>query len=72
MGISTVRIKMHDGVKRELQQVRYIPALKRNLILLGILDSKGYEYKAPGGVLKVTRGCLVVMKGLIENGLYVL
>lgn len=72
MGISTVRIKMHDGVKRVLQQVRYIPALKRNLILLGTLDSKGYEYKASGGVLKVTRGCLVVMKGLIENGLYVL
>ena len=42
-GIWTVRIKMFDGVERVLQQVRYIPTLKRNLISLGTLDSKGYE-----------------------------
>ena len=67
----TVRTKMHDGIERLLQQVRYIPSLKRNLISLGTLDKRGYEYKASGGVMTVTRGCLVVMKGHIENGLYV-
>ena len=63
---------MFDGVERVLHQVRYIPTLKRNLISLGILDDKGYSYKASCGVLKVSRGCLVLIKGTIENGLYIL
>ena len=67
-----MRLRLHDGAERVLQQVRYIPGLKRNLISLGTLDAKGYSYKAFGGVLKVTKGCLVVMKGNLENGLYVL
>ena len=46
--------------------------MKRNLVSLGTLDVKGYSYKASDGVMKVTKGCLVVMKGVIENGLYVL
>ena len=72
MGIGTVRIKMHDGVERVLQKVRYIPRLKRNLISLGTLDVKGFNYKASSGVLSVTKGRMVVMKGNIENGMYVL
>ena len=46
-----------DGVEKVLQQVRYIPGLKRNLISLGTLDVKGYLYKAFGGMLKVSKGC---------------
>lgn len=72
LGIGTVRIKRHDGIERVLQEVRYIPGLKRNLISLGTLDVKGFNYKAFGGVLRVTKGCLVVMKGIIESGLYML
>ena len=68
-GIGTVRLKLHDGVERMLQQVRCIPGLKRNLISLGTLDTNGYTYKAFGAILKVTKGCLVVMKGNMENGL---
>lgn len=41
MGIGIVRIKMHDSVERILQQVKYIPGLKRNLVSLGTLDGKG-------------------------------
>ena len=36
------------------------------------MDFNGYSYKAEGGVLRVTRGSLVVMKGIKENGLYIL
>ena len=72
MSIGSVRIKMFNSVERVIHQVRYIPALKRNLISLGMLDSKGYSYKASKGILKVSKGCLPVMKGVIENGLYVL
>ena len=63
LGIGTMRIKMHDGIEKVLHQVRYIPSLKRNLISLGTLYKKGYEYKASGRVLRVTNGFLLVMKG---------
>ena len=48
---------MYDEVERVLQEVRYIPGLKRNLISLGTLDMKGFSYKASGGILKVFNGC---------------
>lgn len=63
---------MYDGIERVLQQVRHILGLKRNLISLGTFDIKGYSYKASGGVMRVTKGCLVIMKGVIDNGIYVL
>ncbi|PON40738.1 hypothetical protein TorRG33x02_339640, partial [Trema orientale] len=61
--IGTVKIKMFDGVIRTLGGVRHVPDLKRNLISLSTLDSKGYKYTSEGGVLKVSKGALVVMKG---------
>ena len=36
-GISTVHIKMFNGIVRELKEVSYVPQLKRNLILVGAL-----------------------------------
>ena len=38
-GMSTVRIKMFDGIVRELKEVRYVPQLKRNLISVGALEA---------------------------------
>ena len=32
-GVGTIQIKMFDGMVRELKEVRYVPQLKRNLIL---------------------------------------
>jgi hypothetical protein len=73
-GKGSIRIKMFDGTIRTLTDVRYIPKMKRNLISLSALDDKGYKYSGGGGVLKVTKGSLVVMKGDIKkaNGLYYL
>ena len=62
-GIRTIKIKMYDGVIKTLGDVRHVPDLKRNLISLSTLDSKGYKYISEGGVLKISRGSLVVMKG---------
>ncbi|CAN1141484.1 Retrovirus-related Pol polyprotein from transposon TNT 1-94 [Linum perenne] len=42
-GIRSVQIKMFDGAVRTLTDVRHIPDLKRNLISLSTLDSKGYK-----------------------------
>ena len=40
-GIGTVRIKMDDGIVRELKEVRYVPQLKRNFISVGALEALG-------------------------------
>ncbi|GJT43737.1 retrovirus-related pol polyprotein from transposon TNT 1-94 [Tanacetum coccineum] len=61
-GIGTIRIKMHDGVVRTLIDVRLVPDLKKNLISLGVLDSKDFKYTSENGVLRVSKGALVVMK----------
>nr|AAT44282.1 putative polyprotein [Oryza sativa Japonica Group] len=53
-GIGTVQIKMFDGCIRTLSDVQHIPNLKRSLISLY-------------GILKVTKGSLVVMKVDIKS-----
>lgn len=63
---------MHDGEDRVLQNVRFVPELKMNLISLGTLETNGCTFKSENGVMKVTRGSLVVMKGIMVNSLYVL
>lgn len=40
-----------------------VPDLKKNLIPFGALDSNGCKYTAEGGMMKVSKGALVVMKG---------
>ena len=46
IGMGTIKIKMSDGVVRTLEEVRHIPDMRKNLISLGTLDSKGYSYKS--------------------------
>ena len=46
--------------------------MKKNLILLRVLDFQGYKYSVEDGVLKVSKGALVVFKGKLVNGLYLL
>lgn len=69
-GRGSVRIKMHDGAERILSEVRYVPELKRNLISLGALDKGGFPFHAKDGTLKVSKGSLVVMKWIRNNGIY--
>ncbi|GMP62704.1 hypothetical protein CsSME_00024701 [Camellia sinensis var. sinensis] len=71
-GIGTIKLKIHDGTIRILEDVRYVPDLTKNLISVGVLDSKGYRVTMEGGVLKVVRGALVAMKGTRQGNLYFL
>ena len=48
-GIGSVIIKMYDGTIRSLEQVRYVPELKRNLISLGMIDQLGCCIRAENG-----------------------
>ncbi|GKE96934.1 retrovirus-related pol polyprotein from transposon TNT 1-94 [Tanacetum coccineum] len=54
-----------------LENVRYIPELKRNLISLGTLDREGYTVKLHNGRVKVIKGSLMVLSGTIKgNSMY--
>ena len=46
--------------------------LKKNLISLGTLDSKGYKVTIESSILNVIRGALVNMKGTRKRNLYFL
>uniref|UniRef100_A0A2N9IUP8 CCHC-type domain-containing protein n=1 Tax=Fagus sylvatica TaxID=28930 RepID=A0A2N9IUP8_FAGSY len=63
IGMGTIKIKMSDGVVRTLEEVRHILDMRKNLISLGTLDSKGYSYKSENGIMKVSKGAMVVMTG---------
>lgn len=72
VGVGTIQIRMHDGIDRTLTDVRHILNLKKNLISLGALDSIGCKCTIEGGVMRVTKGALVVMRGQKNENLYVL
>ena len=60
-GISTIRIKMFDGMVWELKEVRYVPQVKKNLISVGALKALGHRVSIRDGVLKMTRDSMVVL-----------
>ena len=62
-GIGTIRIKIFDEVVRTVGDVKHVPDLKSNLISLSTLDAKDYKYTGEGGVLKISKGALIMMKG---------
>lgn len=70
--IRSVKFKMWDGTHRILENVRLVPDLRRNLISLGMLDSSSSTYKSEKGKLKVVKGSMVVLIGLLKQGLYIL
>ncbi|KAG8481033.1 hypothetical protein CXB51_025775 [Gossypium anomalum] len=55
-GVRTIKVKMFDGVVRTLSDVRHFPELKRNLISLSTLDSKGAEKNCKLYVLQGSTG----------------
>ncbi|KAG8485735.1 hypothetical protein CXB51_019086 [Gossypium anomalum] len=72
-GVGTIKVMMFDGFVRTLSDVRHVPELKRNLISLSTLNSKRYRYTTESGVLKISKGSLVLMKGQRKTAkLYVL
>ncbi|KAI5313660.1 hypothetical protein L3X38_042836 [Prunus dulcis] len=42
-GVGTIKLKLHDGVVRELSNVWYVPDLKKNKISLGALEANGFS-----------------------------
>ena len=71
-GIGSIVIKNHEEKLKELQEVRYVPDLKRNLLSIGMFDKRGYSVKINDGDMKICKGSQVVIKGKLNNGLYIL
>ncbi|GKV46880.1 hypothetical protein SLEP1_g53841 [Rubroshorea leprosula] len=69
VGIGNIQIKMYDGIVRTFK-VRHVPGLKKNLISMSELDSKGYRYSCEGGALKVSKRALAILKGKKVGSLY--
>ncbi|GJS07465.1 retrovirus-related pol polyprotein from transposon TNT 1-94 [Tanacetum coccineum] len=66
IGIGKVRVQIKDGSSFVLENVRYIPELKRNLISLGTLDREGYAVKLQNGRVKVIKVSLMVLSGTMK------
>ncbi|KAH9726184.1 hypothetical protein KPL70_008163 [Citrus sinensis] len=72
MGIGTIRLKMFDGMVRELKEVRFVPEIKKNLISVGALEAKGYKVTIEDGTMKFTHGAMVILQGVRRHNLYYL
>ena len=46
--------------------------MKKNFIFVGVLEALGHRISVRDGILKIIRGSLVVMKGILRNNLYCL
>uniref|UniRef100_A0A2N9EMQ4 Uncharacterized protein n=1 Tax=Fagus sylvatica TaxID=28930 RepID=A0A2N9EMQ4_FAGSY len=70
LGIGKIKLKLHDGTVCFLTGVRYIPDFKKNLISVGLLESKGFKIDMENGTLKILNGALVVMMATHHRNLY--
>eukprot|EP00253_Pinus_taeda_P018596 PITA_18596 len=70
VGIGSIQLQMFDGTTRILTDVRHVPDLRKNLISLGALDSNGYKTVIQGGVMKIYKGILLVMKAKKVGNLF--
>jgi len=49
--------------------VRYVSQMKKNIISIGAVESKGLKVMLENDFLKVTKGSMVVMKGVRNRNL---
>lgn len=72
MGIGNIQIRMKDSMMWTLSDVRYVLDMRRNLISLSALEDEGCSFSCKDGILKITHGQMVVLKGKRKGRLYVL
>ncbi|GFS46693.1 hypothetical protein Acr_00g0103700 [Actinidia rufa] len=70
VGRGSVRFPMADGRSVTLTEVRHVPNLRKNLISIGMLDSKGCSFDASGEILRVSKGNKEMLWGKKIGGLY--
>ena len=55
-----------------LENVKYVPELRRNLISTGTLDKRGYKHEGGDGKVRYFKNQKTALRGEIVNGLYIL
>ncbi|GFZ10585.1 tetratricopeptide repeat (TPR)-like superfamily protein [Actinidia rufa] len=70
VGKGSVRFRMADGRSVMLTEVMHVPNLQKNLISIGMLDSKGCNFDASGGILRVSKRNKEMLWGKKAGGLY--
>ena len=73
VSIGSIQIKMHDGIVRTLTNVCHVLELKKNLVYVGSMDSKGFSCWVEGGVMQIRgKGKSMVMKGTKQGNMFIL
>ncbi|GFZ16205.1 hypothetical protein Acr_25g0006140 [Actinidia rufa] len=70
VGKGSVPFRMANRGSMTLTKVKHVPILRKNLISIGMLDSKGCNFEASGGTLKVFKGNKEMLWGRKTGGLY--
>ncbi|KAK9065390.1 hypothetical protein SSX86_016773 [Deinandra increscens subsp. villosa] len=72
-GHGSVVLKLQNGSRFTLENVRYIPSLKRNLLSLGTLERDGFNVSLKEGKARVIKGSMIVLTGTRkQNNIYIL
>ena len=68
--IGNIHLRMFDRQVQTLMNVRHVLNLKKNLLSLGALKARGYEFSGADGGIKVTRCSMMILKGEQIANLY--
>ena len=71
-GDGSIKIQTNNSIVRTLMNVQLGLKLKKNLISMEKLDDNGYKYSGEGGVLRISKGSFVIIKGKKGSTLYIL
>ena len=70
--LGVVRLQLNTLNFLNLQDVAYIPSIRRNLISVPILDRLGYSFLFRTGKVKLYRDSLLIGTGVLCGSLYIL
>lgn len=65
--IGSIQTKIHDGIIRTLTDMRHILGMSKKTQFCSDLNGKEYKYSSGDDVLKVTKGCIIVMIGEFKS-----
>ena len=69
-GTGKICLKMTSGKVLTLNNVLYVPELRRNLISISLLDKNGFRCVTVSGKIVVSKREMYVGKGYLAEGLY--
>lgn len=69
-GVGKIKLKLSTGRVCILDDVRYVPSMRKNLISLSRVASNGYVVSIVGGAMEVSRNGMMILKEKENHGLY--